>query len=99
MGTNRSIHAVKVSHSASPEQVIAEAIRRRTRCMQMTPEQQRLCVLEYQDSYVLKVCGCEQYLLAKHPISQYKVGKIRSCAGGVLLNSASNFTLNYSFDI
>ena len=43
--------------------------------MRMTPEQQKQCVLEYQDSYVLKVCGCDQFFLVDHPISQYKVGK------------------------
>ena len=72
---DRQKYTVKVPHSATPEQVIAEAIRRRTRSMQMTPEQQKQCVLEYQDSYALKVCGCDQFLLAKHAVSQYRVSK------------------------
>jgi len=70
---DRQKYTVKVSHKATPEEVIAEAIRRRTRLMNMSAEQQRQCVLEYQDSYVLKVCGCEQFLLEKVPVSQYKV--------------------------
>ena len=70
---DRQKYTVKVSHRATPEEVIAEAIRRRTRLMNMSAEQQRQCVLEYQDSYVLKVCGCDQFLLEKYPVSQYKV--------------------------
>ncbi|KAI0224779.1 Phosphatidylinositol 4,5-bisphosphate 3-kinase catalytic subunit alpha [Lamellibrachia satsuma] len=74
---DRQKYTVKVSHKATPEEVIAEAIRRRTRLMNMSAEQQRQCVLEYQDSYVLKVCGCDQFLLEKFPVSQYK--HIRRC--------------------
>ena len=36
-------------------------------------EQQRQCVRDYQDSYVLKICGVDQFLLAEYPTSQYKV--------------------------
>ena len=71
---DRQKYTVKVPHLATPEEVIAEAIRRHTRLMNMSGEQQRRCVLEYQDSYVLKVCGCEQFLLERYPISQFKVG-------------------------
>ena len=70
---DRQKYTVKVHYSATPELVIAEAIRRKTRSMQITPEQQRQCVLQYQDSYILKVCGCSQFLLAKYPMSQYRV--------------------------
>lgn len=71
---DRQKYTVNVPHMATPEEVIAEAIRRRTRLMNMSPEQQIRCILEYQDSYVLKVCGCEQFLLEKYPVSQFKVG-------------------------
>ena len=70
---DRQKYTVKVSHTATPEQVIAEAIRRRTRSMNMSAEQQMKCVLEYKDSYVLKICGCQQFILALYPVSQYKV--------------------------
>lgn len=73
---DRQKYTVKVSHMATPEEVIAEAIRKRTRIMQMSPEDQRKCVKEYKDSYVLKVCGCEQFLLAKYSVSQYKVSNL-----------------------
>lgn len=53
--------------------VIAEAIRKKTRSMLLSPEQLKMCVQEYQGKYILKVCGCDEYLLEKHPISQYKV--------------------------
>lgn len=54
-------------------QVIAEAIRKKTRSMLLSPEQLKMCVQEYQGKYILKVCGCDEYLLEKYPISQYKV--------------------------
>lgn len=59
-----------------PEQVIAEAIRKKTRSMLLSSEQLKLCVLEYQGKYILKVCGCDEYLLEKYPLSQYKVSNI-----------------------
>ena len=71
---NREKYSIKISCLALAEDVIAEVIRKRTLRMNMTPEEQKQCVLEYQSSYVLKVCGCDQFLLGKHPISQYKVG-------------------------
>lgn len=56
-----------------PQKVIAEAIRKKTRSMLLSPEQLKMCVQEYQGKYILKVCGCDEYLLEKYPISQYKV--------------------------
>lgn len=41
--------------------------------MLLSPEQLKMCVQEYQGKYILKVCGCDEYLLEKYPISQYKV--------------------------
>ena len=70
---DRQKYTVKVAHPSTPEYVIAEAIRKRTRSMHMTSEQQRQCIVEYQHTYLLKVCGCDQFLLENHPISQYKV--------------------------
>ena len=70
---NREKYSIKVSCFATPEDVIAEVIRKRTLRMNMTPEEQKQCVMEYQSSYVLKVCGCDQFLLERYPISQYKV--------------------------
>lgn len=58
--------------------VIAEAIRKKTRSMLLSPEQLKMCVQEYQGKYILKVCGCDEYLLEKFPISQYKVGDRRA---------------------
>lgn len=58
--------------------VIAEAIRKKTRSMLLSPEQLKMCVQEYQGKYILKVCGCDEYLLEKYPISQYKVRHIRA---------------------
>lgn len=66
-------YTLKTPHDALPEQVIAEAIRKKTRSMHLSPEQLRLCVQEYQGKYLLKVCGCDEYLLEKYPLSQYKV--------------------------
>ncbi|XP_074655826.1 phosphatidylinositol 4,5-bisphosphate 3-kinase catalytic subunit alpha isoform-like [Tubulanus polymorphus] len=69
---DRQKYTVKVAHNAIPEDVIAEAIRKKTRSMHMTQEQQKQCVNDYQNSYVLKVCGCDQFLLEKYPICQFK---------------------------
>ncbi|XP_064408941.1 phosphatidylinositol 4,5-bisphosphate 3-kinase catalytic subunit alpha isoform isoform X2 [Latimeria chalumnae] len=70
-------YTLKIPHDCLPEQVIAEAIRKKTRSMHLSPEQLKLCVQEYQGKYILKVCGCDEYLLEKYPLSQYKY--IRNC--------------------
>ncbi|XP_034065898.1 phosphatidylinositol 4,5-bisphosphate 3-kinase catalytic subunit alpha isoform-like isoform X2 [Gymnodraco acuticeps] len=66
-------YTLKINHDCVPEQVIAEAIRKKTRSMLLSPEQLKMCVQEYQGKYILKVCGCDEYLLEKYPISQYKI--------------------------
>uniref|UniRef100_A0A3Q2DZZ1 phosphatidylinositol-4,5-bisphosphate 3-kinase n=1 Tax=Cyprinodon variegatus TaxID=28743 RepID=A0A3Q2DZZ1_CYPVA len=66
-------YTLKINHDCVPEQVIAEAIRKKTRSMLLTQEQLKMCVQEYQGKYILKVCGCDEYLLEKYPLSQYKV--------------------------
>jgi hypothetical protein len=33
-----------------------------------------ISIEEYSDTYALKVCGCDLFLLEEHPLSQYKVG-------------------------
>lgn len=68
-------YTLKINHDCVPEQVIAEAIRKKTRSMLLSAEQLKMCVQEYQGKYILKVCGCDEYLLEKYPISQYKVSK------------------------
>ncbi|KAK6177652.1 hypothetical protein SNE40_015711 [Patella caerulea] len=74
---NRSKYSVKLSHLKTPTDVIAETIRRRSRLMSMTKEHTQMCIEEYSQAYVLKVCGCDQFLLQDCPISQYRV--IRDC--------------------
>ena len=64
---------MKVHFDATPEDVIAESIRRKIRTMNVSVEQQQKCVTTHVSSYILKVCGCEEFLLGNHPISQYKV--------------------------
>lgn len=66
-------YTLKITHDSLPEQLIAEAIRKKTRSMHLSAQQLRLCVQEYQGQYILKVCGCDEYLLEKYPLSQYKV--------------------------
>lgn len=68
-------YTLKINHDYVPEQVIAEAIRKKTRSMLLSQEQLKMCVQEYQGKYILKVCGCDEYLLEKYPLSQYKVIK------------------------
>uniref|UniRef100_A0A8C2C399 Phosphatidylinositol 4,5-bisphosphate 3-kinase catalytic subunit alpha isoform n=1 Tax=Cyprinus carpio TaxID=7962 RepID=A0A8C2C399_CYPCA len=69
-------YTLKINHDCVPEQVIAEAIRKKTRSMLLSAEQLKMCVQEYQGKYILKVCGCDEYLLEKYPISQYKVFRL-----------------------
>uniref|UniRef100_A0A8B9J8N6 phosphatidylinositol-4,5-bisphosphate 3-kinase n=1 Tax=Astyanax mexicanus TaxID=7994 RepID=A0A8B9J8N6_ASTMX len=69
-------YTLKINHDCVPEQVIAEAIRKKTRSMLLSAEQLKMCVQEYQGKYILKVCGCDEYLLEKYPISQYKVNSL-----------------------
>lgn len=70
---NRTKYTVKVPHTAVPSDVIAETIRRRSRFMNMSKEHAERCIEEYRHMYVLKVCGCDQFLLAECAISRYKV--------------------------
>ncbi|XP_077998309.1 phosphatidylinositol 4,5-bisphosphate 3-kinase catalytic subunit alpha isoform-like [Glandiceps talaboti] len=65
-------YTIKINHNALPEDVIAETIRKKTRSMDLTQQQQQRCVDEYKGTYVLKVCGCDEYLLGTYPITQYK---------------------------
>ncbi|XP_051956820.1 phosphatidylinositol 4,5-bisphosphate 3-kinase catalytic subunit alpha isoform isoform X2 [Xyrauchen texanus] len=66
-------YTLKIAHDSLPEQLIAEAIRKKTRSMHLSAQQLRLCVQEYQGQYILKVCGCDEYFLEKYPLSQYKI--------------------------
>ncbi|KAG5851518.1 hypothetical protein ANANG_G00094270 [Anguilla anguilla] len=81
-------YTLKINHDCVPEQVIAEAIRKKTRSMLLSPEQLKMCVQEYQGKYILKVCGCDEYLLEKCPLSQYKY--VRSC---IMLGRMPNLML------
>ncbi|XP_015248798.1 PREDICTED: phosphatidylinositol 4,5-bisphosphate 3-kinase catalytic subunit alpha isoform [Cyprinodon variegatus] len=81
-------YTLKINHDCVPEQVIAEAIRKKTRSMLLTQDQLKMCVQEYQGKYILKVCGCDEYLLENYPLSQYKY--IRSC---IMLNRMPNLML------
>ncbi|XP_063057894.1 phosphatidylinositol 4,5-bisphosphate 3-kinase catalytic subunit alpha isoform isoform X1 [Engraulis encrasicolus] len=81
-------YTLKINHDCVPEQVIAEAIRKKTRSMLLSPEQLKMCVQEYQGKYILKVCGCDEYLLEKYPLSQYKY--VRSC---IMLTRLPNLML------
>ncbi|KAH9490074.1 Phosphatidylinositol 4,5-bisphosphate 3-kinase catalytic subunit alpha isoform [Bulinus truncatus] len=74
---DRTKYTVKLPHTAVPSDVIAETIRRRSRFMAMSKEHAERCIEEYRHLYVLKVCGCDQFLLAECAISQYKY--IREC--------------------
>uniref|UniRef100_A0A6Q2YMG7 Phosphatidylinositol 4,5-bisphosphate 3-kinase catalytic subunit alpha isoform n=1 Tax=Esox lucius TaxID=8010 RepID=A0A6Q2YMG7_ESOLU len=81
-------YTLKINHDCVPEQVIAEAIRKKTRSMLLSAEQLKMCVQEYQGKYILKVCGCDEYLLEKYPLSQYKY--VRSC---IMLGRMPNLML------
>uniref|UniRef100_A0A3P8PFU7 Phosphatidylinositol 4,5-bisphosphate 3-kinase catalytic subunit alpha isoform n=1 Tax=Astatotilapia calliptera TaxID=8154 RepID=A0A3P8PFU7_ASTCA len=83
-----SKYTLKINHDYVPEQVIAEAIRKKTRSMLLSQEQLKMCVQEYQGKYILKVCGCDEYLLEKYPLSQYKY--VRSC---IMLGRMPNLML------
>lgn len=78
-------YTLKIAHDSLPEQLIAEAIRKKTRSMHLSAQQLRLCVQEYQGQYILKVCGCDEYFLEKYPLSQYKVCvSLRSVTSGLV---------------
>ncbi|XP_035226902.1 phosphatidylinositol 4,5-bisphosphate 3-kinase catalytic subunit alpha isoform-like isoform X2 [Stegodyphus dumicola] len=70
-------YTVKVSKDAYPESVTHEAILKKLKCMKMSKEQQQHCAREHQHSYLLKVCGIDEYLLERFPLAQYKY--IRNC--------------------
>lgn len=68
-------YTVRVPKDAYPEGITAEALLKKFKSMLLPKDQMQLKVQEYVKSYLLKVCGCEQYLLAKYPICQYKVNE------------------------
>lgn len=70
---DRAKYSAKVAHDALPSDIISDTIRRRSRTMGMTRDHAERCIEEYKHLYVLKVCGCNEFLLAEVPISQYKV--------------------------
>lgn len=74
---DRSKFTMKVPYNAEPNDVIVESIRRKIRTMNMSAEQQERCISAHLASYVLKVCGYEEYMLGAYPICQYKY--IRRC--------------------
>ena len=67
-------YTCKIAHDCKPEDIIAETIRKRTESMALSSSQQQRCVEEYKGTYVLKVCGCSEYIMDDYPISQFKVG-------------------------
>lgn len=70
-------YTVKVPKDAYPENITQETILKNLKCSKMTKEQQQQSAREHQCSYLLKVCGIDQYLLERFPICQYKY--IRNC--------------------
>ena len=70
---SRNKYTVKLPHTGKPNDVIAETIRRRSRNMGRTKEETERCIEGFCHTYVLKVCGCDQFLFEGFPISQYKV--------------------------
>ncbi|XP_074980144.1 phosphatidylinositol 4,5-bisphosphate 3-kinase catalytic subunit alpha isoform isoform X3 [Caretta caretta] len=70
-------YTLAAPHDARPGQVIADAIRKRSRSLHLAPEQLQRCLQEYQAHYLLKVCGADDYLLQECPLSQYKY--MRNC--------------------
>lgn len=71
-------YTLRVPKDALPAHVVAEAIIKETKFRRMSKEQQQRCVAEHQSSYLLKVCGTDEYLLSPvYPITQYKY--VRSC--------------------
>ncbi|XP_071510184.1 phosphatidylinositol 4,5-bisphosphate 3-kinase catalytic subunit alpha isoform-like [Diadema antillarum] len=75
---HREKYCIMAVKDHTPEHIVAEVIAKRTEDMDITHQQRKKCIEEYKSTYVLKVCGCEEYLLDNnYPISQYKY--IREC--------------------
>ena len=70
---SRNKYTVGLPHTVRPNEVIAETIRRRSRNLGRTKEATERCIEGYSHTYVLKVCGCDQFLFEGYPLSQYKV--------------------------
>ncbi|PIK49264.1 putative phosphatidylinositol 4,5-bisphosphate 3-kinase catalytic subunit alpha isoform [Apostichopus japonicus] len=71
-------YELRIHHNSTPEEIIAETIREKAQQMpKLNKEAQQKCVEEYKRTYVLKVCGCDEYILQDFPISQYKY--VRQC--------------------
>ncbi|KAH3824205.1 hypothetical protein DPMN_126036 [Dreissena polymorpha] len=75
--SSRNKYTVRISHAAKPIDVIAETIRRRGRAKGQSRVETERCIEAFSHTYVLKVCGCDDFLFEGYPISQYKC--IREC--------------------
>ena len=69
----RQKYTVKVHHKCTPADIVAEAIRKRTKKMNMSEEDQEKSVRDYRDRYVLKVCGCDHFLLDEASLYSFRV--------------------------
>ena len=69
----KQMYTVKVLKDVYPDSIIAEAILKKTKSMGLMKDEQQQSVVEHQNSYILKVCGSDEYFLGNFPISQYKV--------------------------
>ncbi|EFX69553.1 hypothetical protein DAPPUDRAFT_300912 [Daphnia pulex] len=76
-GADQQKLTVRVSKDAFPETVVAEAIGKKSKSLRMSREQQIQLIDEHQKSFVLKVCGTQEFLLERYAICQYKY--IRHC--------------------
>lgn len=68
-----------VAQNAKPDQIIRESIFKQIRNSEQykSPEDKLQVITDYQNMYLLKMAGSDQYFLRDCPISQYKY--IRSC--------------------
>ncbi|CAG0915768.1 unnamed protein product [Notodromas monacha] len=66
-------YTIAVSKDVFPESLIAQVVVKKTKSLRLTKEKLNEIIEEHQTTFVLKICGVEEYLfLNKHPISQYK---------------------------
>ncbi|XP_013776261.1 phosphatidylinositol 4,5-bisphosphate 3-kinase catalytic subunit alpha isoform-like [Limulus polyphemus] len=72
-GGEKQKYTVKVPKDAYPESITQEVIMKTLKCTKLTREEQRQQAQEHQKKYLLKVCGVDQYLLGRYPITQYKI--------------------------
>ncbi|ESO02630.1 hypothetical protein HELRODRAFT_155850 [Helobdella robusta] len=71
LSKSRSKTTIKVHYDSPVMSVISETVRRKVKLEKVLPEDMESVISSRAANSLLKVCGCDEYLLGNYPICQY----------------------------